>query len=149
MMRIDQVSPDNPEAVRLLKQLSDALASITGDSGTSSFDPADMGRSGTCFVIAYDVQGQAAGCGAYRPLSQDTAELKRMYAVPGGRGVGVTILNYLEAKAISDGYREIWLETRLVNRRAVSFYQKTGYRRIANFGKYVGRPEAACFAKRL
>jgi GNAT superfamily N-acetyltransferase len=136
-------------ALQLLDHLSDSLAGITGDSGRSSFDPSDVEGAGASFVLAYDPQGNALGCGAYRPLSNGVAELKRIFAIPASKGVGWAILDYLETSAEADGYRELWLETRLVNSRAVQFYERNGYRRIPNFGKYVGRPEAVCFAKTL
>lgn len=41
------------------------------------------------------------------------------------------------------------LETRLVNTRAVHFYERHGYSRIPNYGRYIGRPEAVCFEKTL
>lgn len=91
----------------------------------------------------------ALGCGAYRPIQKGVAELKRMFAIPASKGVGSAVLNDLERRAKADGCRELWLETRLVNSRAVRFYERNGYRRIPNFGKYVGRPEAVCFAKTL
>lgn len=47
------------------------------------------------------------------------------------------------------GYTEFWLETRSVNARAVSFYERRGYRKIPNFGKYIGRQEAVCLGKPL
>ena len=72
-----------------------------------------------------------------------------MFAQPGSKGVGWAILQHLETLAFRDGYRELWLETRAVNRRAVRFYERNGYRVIPNFGTYVGRAEAVCFAKTL
>ncbi|MDG2535489.1 GNAT family N-acetyltransferase [Sphingomonas sp. HITSZ_GF] len=104
---------------------------------------------GAIFALAFDGEGRAAGCGAYRPLGEGVAEVKRMFAAPGSRGIGAALLAFLEARAAADGYRELWLETRLVNERAVRFYEKHGYLRIPNFGKYAGRPEAVCLAKRL
>lgn len=148
-MRVQPVHPCDPTALQLLDQLSETLAGITGDSGRSSFDPSDVEGSGASFVLAYDAEGNALGCGAYRPLANGVAELKRMFAIPASKGVGSAILAYLEAKAEGDGYRELWLETRVVNSRAVQFYERNGYRRIPNFGKYVGRSEAVCFAKTL
>lgn len=148
-MRVEPVHLSDPVALHLLDQLSDTLAGITGDSGRSSFDPSDVEGPGASFVLAYDAHGKALGCGAYRPLTDGVAELKRMFACPASKGVGAAVLNYLEAKAETDGYRELWLETRSVNCRAVQFYERNGYQRIANFGKYVGRPEAVCFAKVL
>ena len=72
-----------------------------------------------------------------------------MYAVPGSKGVGTAVLAHLEAIAASFGYRQVCLETRIVNETAMRFYEKHGYCRIENYGKYVDRPEAACFAKEL
>jgi GNAT superfamily N-acetyltransferase len=135
--------------VVLLDQLSQTLSAITGSSGRSSFDPQDVLVAGALFVIARDAQGTAVGCGAYRRLAPKIAELKRMYAMPGPRGIGSSILAFLESRAEGDGYRELWLETRTVNEKAVRFYTRRGYRRIPNFGKYSGRPEAVCMAKRL
>ena len=148
-MHISAISPTHPDAAPLLDALSETLASITGDSGRSSFDPSDVTVPGAAFVVAYAAPGQPVGCGAYRPLGDGVAELKRMFAKPDSKGVGLAILEHLETLACRDGYRELWLETRAVNRRAVSFYERNGYRVIPNFGKYVGKPEAVCFAKTL
>ncbi|WP_346900410.1 GNAT family N-acetyltransferase [uncultured Roseibium sp.] len=141
--------PGHPDAACLMDRLSETLQEITGDSGRSSFDPDEVRNAGSLFVIARDGDGNALGCGAYRPLQPRIAELKRMYAVPGSRGVGLAILRYLERQARADGYEGLWLETRRVNDRAVRFYERNGYARIPNFGKYAGRPEAVCFEKRL
>lgn len=72
-----------------------------------------------------------------------------MYARPGTRGIGAEILAHLEQSAQNLGYETIWLETRIVNHRAVNFYRQNGYKKIDNFGKYAGRSEAICMAKRL
>ena len=137
-----------------MEELSATLEQITGDGGKASFDPEDVSDPATaCFAIARGDDGRAVGCGAFRPLVHQpgVAELKRMYARPGARagGVGRSVLAYLEAQAIARGYEALWLETRLVNRRAVAFYDRHGYARIPNFGKYVGLEGAVCFEKRL
>ena len=149
MLRIEPISPVHPDAVVLIDALSGALAAITGDPGRSSFDPADVELPRAKFLLAYDEAGRAVGCGAYRPLLAHVAEIKRMYALPGTRGVGAAILARLEADAAEDGYTETWLETRKVNERAVGFYLRNGYEIIPNFGKYAGRMDAVCFAKQM
>jgi ribosomal protein S18 acetylase RimI-like enzyme len=148
---VAQEDPDTADARALLDELSDVLAGITGSSGRASFDLRDVRGAGACFVVARDGAGAALGCGALRPLAgQDgVAELKRMYARPGVGGVGSAILAALEAEAAALGYRALWLETRLVNARAVAFYQARGYRRIANYGNYAGNALAVCFEKVL
>ncbi|WP_332676761.1 GNAT family N-acetyltransferase [Brevundimonas sp.] len=108
-----------------------------------------MRGSGAGFLLARDASGAALGCGGYRPLEPGVAEIKRMYAAPGTRGVGAALLAALEDRARADGYAEIRLETRRVNGRAVAFYDRSGYARIAPYGRYVGRADAVCFGKPL
>jgi GNAT superfamily N-acetyltransferase len=141
--------PESPDGQRLLAALSEALLRITGSSGTASFQVSDVQLEGACFAIARQSGGQPVGCGAIRPLEPGVAELKRMVAAPGSKGVGSAILAFLERQASELGYGQIWLETRKVNQRAVSFYERHGYRPIANFGRYTGRPEAVCLGKLL
>ncbi len=149
MYQIEPCSPAHPDALAVFDSLSAALTAITSSSGRSSFDPRDVMGEWALFVIARDGRQAPVGCGAYRPLSAGIAEVKRMYAAPGTVGLGAAILTLLEEKAAADGYEALWLETRLVNDRAVRFYERHGYVRIPNFGKYIGRPEAVCFGKRL
>jgi GNAT superfamily N-acetyltransferase len=149
MITVLQVDPFCTESRELLDRLSDTLAQLTGSSGRASFDPAEMTVPGSLFAVARDDTGKAVGCGAYRPLQTGVAEIKRMYALPDTAGVGSAVLAYLEDQARRAGYAEAWLETRQVNERAMRFYQARGYRRIANFGRYAERSEAACFGKML
>lgn len=141
--------PTAPESVLLMAELSTALEAITGDSGRASFDPDDVRGPAACFVVARSDSGAALGCGAFRPLEPGVAEIKRMYTRHGTSGVGSAVLRYLEGEAQALGYQAVWLETRLVNRRAMDFYEARGYQRIANYGKYIGNPLAVCFEKQL
>ncbi|WP_176086551.1 GNAT family N-acetyltransferase [Martelella sp. HB161492] len=137
--------PGHPDALALIETLSLVLREITGDSGESSFDVRDVSCARALFVIARD-KDVPVGCGAIRPIADDTAELKRMYAEA---GCGAEILHYLENAARDFGFSRIVLSTRIVNRRAVGFYARHGYQRIANFGKYAGRSESVCMEKWL
>lgn len=148
-LNVITVDPDHADARALLDELSAALQAITGDSGRSGFAADDVRGPRSRFVIARDATGAAVGCGALRPLQGGVAELKRMYARPGTPGVGAAVLAHLESAARELGYRTVWLETRAVNARAVSFYEKHGYGRIENFGRYVGNAAAVCFGKEL
>lgn len=149
MLRIGAEDPGTPDAAALIEELSAALEVITGDSGKSSFDAADVRGAGACFAVARTADGVAVGCGAIRPLSDGVAELKRMYARPGNPGVGSALLVFLEAQAAALEYRAIWLSTRAVNQRAIGFYRAQGYVTIPNYGKYAGRAESVCLAKQL
>lgn len=139
--------PGTVDAVALLAELSAALQAITGSSGTASFDANDVRVENARFVVARDRNDQPVGCGAFRPLATDIAEIKRMYSrVP---GVGSAVLAFLEQEARHLGFTALRLETRVVNEKAVAFYERHGYARIPNYGKYAGKAEAVCFEKRL
>ncbi len=136
------------EVTGLIDELSAELEGITGNSGRGSFDNSDIKNPRSIFVIARE-GNIAVGCGAFRELSDDTAEIKRMYAKKKSVGVGGRILAYLEEQAKELGYSRFVLETRKCNEKAVSFYQRHGYRVIKNYGKYAKMQEAVCFEKIL
>jgi N-acetylglutamate synthase-like GNAT family acetyltransferase len=149
LVTITEEAPDHPDALRLMNELSDILENITGDNGRSHFSLQDINKPRSLFVIARNQAGEAIGCGALRPVDEATGEIKRMYANKQSQGIGTKILSYLENRARELNYKILRLETRLVNRTAVSFYESRGYHHIPNYGVYVNRPESVCFEKRL
>lgn len=148
-MKIIEKNPNTSDAILLMDELSENLEAITGNSGRSSFNPNDVCVPRSLFAIAYNEEGEAIGCGAIRPINENIAEVKRMYSKSKAMGVGTEIICYLETQAQKLGYSVLWLETRLINERAVSFYENRGYHRILNYGKYVNNPDAVCFEKRI
>lgn len=142
-------SPFSADAVSLMNELSECLKNITGDSGKSSFDANDVCNDKAVFVIARNQSGKAVGCGAFRPMNEISAEVKRMYAKEKGMGIGSKILSYLEHQAHDMGYKTLRIETRIVNAEAVSFYERNGYVKIPNYGKYTKRANSICFEKNL
>lgn len=152
-LRIAPADPDEPDGRELIAELGAELERVTGWFGSSSYTARDARVPGGVFVIARDATtGRALGCGAIRPLGDaptTRAELKRMYARRGTRGVGHAILVHLEGAARSLGYATLCLETGVTNARALQFYERHGYRPIDSFGPYVGHPESACLGKAL
>jgi len=148
-MRIIERSPMDADAIILMEELSKTLISITGDSGKNSFNSDDVCISRSLFVIAYDESDEAVGCGAIRPIDENIAEVKRMFAKVKTKGVGSNILSYLEIEAKKLGYSSLYVETRIINEHAVSFYKNRGYCKISNYGKYTNNTKAICFEKKL
>lgn len=150
---LEAVPVDHPDAVLLMHQLNQRLASLSGDSGASRFEAASMPRGRSVFLVARGGDGALLGCGAIRPLAQageaPVAELKRMFARDGTRGVGAALLAALEQEALAMGYRALWLETRRINERALRFYRRHGYSEIPRYGAYLERPDAVCLGKPL
>ena len=149
MITVEKSDPFSAESQRLMDALSSRLAAITGDGGRTHFSMDDVIVPRAVWAVARDADGAAVGCGAIRPLDSDVAELKRMYSSGKHPGTGTAVLAFLEASAAALGYRQIWLETRRVNLRAVTFYLNRGYVVIDNYGPYRGRDNAICFAKTL
>lgn len=148
-MRIIKKNPNESDSISLMNELSDTLESITGDSGKNSFNSDDVCVPRSLFVIGYNENDEPVACGAIRPINENIAEVKRMFAKVKTKGLGTEILLYLEKEAKKLGYSALWLETRLINEQAVSFYIKRGYHKISNYGKYVNNPKAICFEKNL
>lgn len=148
-IKIQPADPLSSESQSLVDKLSSELATITGDSGKTHFNAEELSDDRCVWAIARDEEGNAVGCGALRPLSQETAELKRMYSDRSVSGVGAALLNYLETQAKGMGYSELKLSTRIVNARAVAFYQRHGYVKVENYGPYLARNESICLAKKL
>jgi len=146
---IKETDPNSTDAVHMIDELSDSLQTTTGNNGKNSFSVDDVCVPRSLFVLAFNDKDEAVGCGAIRPLNEQTAEVKRMYAKEKAAGIGTKVLTYLESKALEFGYTCLRLETRLINLSAVEFYRNRGYHQIPNYGKYVNRLEAICFEKQL
>lgn len=94
---------------------------------------------------------EPVGCGAFKPFTSDTVEIKRMYVPPGHRkkGIASLVLRELERWAHELGYQRGVLETGVKQPEAIALYTKCGYRIIPNYGQYAGVETSVCFEKAL
>ena len=99
-------------------------------------------------VVAY-LDEIAVGCGAIKPYSDQTAEVKRMFVKLENRGKGVAgkILAELETWAKELNFAECILETGFKQPEAIALYKKSGYEIIPNYGQYVGVENSVCMRK--
>lgn len=141
-----------PVAQQLMADLmADLEARYGGPDSTPvsafEFDPPDGG-----FFVAY-VQGQPAGCGAWRSYAQtdQIAEVKRIYVSEKARGLGVArqIMTTLEDDARAHGRTRMILETGTRQPEAMALYESLGYERIADFGHYRDEPGVRSFGRAL
>ncbi|MEP6805217.1 MAG: GNAT family N-acetyltransferase [Flavobacterium sp.] len=142
------VNPDDEKVLAITEELSENLYLRFGSNGKNSFQDWQNNNSKFIFVIA-QINDEIVGCGAIRPIDENTGEVKRMYSKFPGKKIGKTILLFLEEEAATLGYTDLVLETRLKNESAIQFYQKQGYKIIPNYGKYTDRPDAICLGKSL
>ena len=148
MLAIKISDPNAPEAYSIIEELSQNLYHRFGSDGKNSFTDWEYNNPKYVFVIA-ELNDEIVGCGAIRPLSQKTGEVKRMFAKYPRKTIGQSVLSFLETKAKELNYEELVLETRVKNEEACAFYLKANYTRIPNYGKYVNRLDAVCFQKKL
>lgn len=146
-IRIAVEDINTADAHILIDELSDILQKMTGSDGRSAFSYADLYDTRSAFAVARNNQGCPLGCGALRRMTDDTAEIKRMYARTNTSGIGTRLIRFLEQKAQEFQFSRIMIQTRAVNENAVRFYQRNGYYIIPNYGIYEDRPEAVCFQK--
>lgn len=101
-------------------------------------------------IVAYENE-LPVGCGAFKLFEETVVEIKRMYvqAQHRGKGIAAEILKSLEQWAKEEGFTACVLETGLNQPEAIRLYEKTGYKRIPNYGQYVGVDISICMRKEL
>lgn len=148
MLVIKISNPNNPGTSSIIEELSQNLFERFGSDGKNSFTDWEENNPKYLFVVA-ELNDEIVGCGAIRPLSKKTGEVKRMFAKYPRKSIGKSILLFLETKAKELDYEELVLETRVKNVEACKFYLNANYIKIPNYGKYANRLDAVCFQKTL
>ncbi|MEU0098681.1 GNAT family N-acetyltransferase [Streptomyces sp. NPDC006267] len=127
---------DAPGVHQLLLDLHDEERSMYGFAD----DPADASASQFApprglFLLVQGENGQALGCGGWRFLNTQTAEIKGMYVRPEARSrsLGREILLRLEADAKLGGATSTQLETGVANAAALALYRSLGYLPITSY----------------
>lgn len=149
MIRIERTDSDNPDFKALVRSLDEYLAVIDGNEHAfyAQYNKLDKIKHA---VVAYK-DGEPAGIGAFRPFSENSTEVKRMWVSPHYRNQGVAqaILSSLEDWTRELGFGTCILETGKRQKEAVQLYQKCGYTVIPNFGQYAGVENSVCMEKVL
>ena len=101
-------------------------------------------------IVAYE-NNQPVGCGAFKEFELGIAEIKRMFVEEKHRGKGIAgqILAALEQWAKEEGFRSCILETAVKQPEAIRVYEREGYKRIPNYGQYIGVEISLCMKKEL
>lgn len=149
MITIKRTSSEDLDFKNLVLFLDQELKFRDGDEHQFfiQFNTIDTIRN----VIIYYIEGKAVGCGAFKKLDVETAEIKRMFVHSNYRGKGIAfqILKQLELWATELDYSKCILETGKRQPEAIKLYQKSGYSVIPNFGQYENVISRICFSKRL
>jgi putative acetyltransferase len=148
-MMIVAVSPATDEARELICELDAEIAARYPGLPINGIDAAKFESAGGYFVISKEA-GHAVGCGAFRPVGDRCAEIKRMFVKASARrrGIGREILQHLEEEIRRRGFQSIVLETGCDQSEALALYEAEGYFPIPAFLDYVGSPISRCYAKK-
>ena len=156
-VRIARLPITHPDAAVLVEQVQEEYVARYGgrDETPSERTMFEAPRGG---FFGLDVDEVPLATGAWR-LRGDveafgttaTAEVKRMYVAPAGRGRGLArrMLAHLEETAHRAGAEVAILETGTAQPEAIALYASSGYRPIPGFGHYRDSPLSRCFAIRL
>ncbi|AEV98027.1 GNAT family N-acetyltransferase [Niastella koreensis] len=147
MTTFQRTDSNNPDFQDLVKLLDEYLAILDGDEH-AFYAQLNKIVNINHVVVCY-LDGQPIGCGAFKEYNDHTVEIKRMYVNPAYRGksIGFYILRELELWAAELNYSTTILETGKRQPDAIRLYEKAGYTRIKNFGKYENVENSVCMSK--
>lgn len=104
-------------------------------------------------VFGARLNGELVGVGALRRLDSEHAELKSMHTLESsrGHGVGRAVVAHIEAFAITEGVKQISLETGTSDAflPARELYKSLGYEPCEAFGEYVLTQDNTCMTKHI
>ena len=144
-----RTNSDNADFRELVALLDKDLAVRDGDEHAfyAQFNKVDTIKE---VVVAYQNE-TPVGCGAIKPFSTSTAEVKRMFVHPENRkqGIAAKILAELENWAAALGFITCVLETGKKQPEAIALYQKVGYEITPNYGQYIGVDNSVCMSKAI
>lgn len=149
-IEIKTVTPTDRDLHALIDRLDRELLTLYPAQGIFGVDFNDPKVYEMTFCVAYAC-GTPAGCGAFKPLGEGVAELKRFYVESSFRNKGIAslILDHIEHAAKKAGIAVMRLETGPRQPAAIALYRKYGYRQIALYGEYTGCEHSYCMEKRL
>ncbi|UKB79018.1 GNAT family N-acetyltransferase [Chryseobacterium sp. MEBOG07] len=146
-MHLLRTDSTNTDFQNLVKSLDATLSEHNGENDDffAQFNTIDAIKN--C-VVAY-IDDTPAACEAFKPFSEDTVEIKRMFTDPEFRknGLGSAIVKELENWAAELNFKKAVLETSQDLKSAISIYEKSGFYRISNYGQYIGVEQSVCYEK--
>jgi GNAT superfamily N-acetyltransferase len=149
-IEIKQVEVTSDSAANLMMQLDKELKERYPNGPIFGIDVKEFQKAKGFFVVAF-IDEKAVGCGAFRKLTEQDAEIKRMFVLADyrRRGISRRILKYLEETAKQRGFSRVCLETGIQQPESISLYLSGGYKEIPLFGQYKGNLLSKCFEKTL
>ena len=148
MLKLVRTDSNNEDFIKLTQLFDEYLVDIDGDEKDFFAQYNQIYIENVLICYENEI---ALGCGAFKKIESNVAEIKRMFVLPEGRGKGIAskILTELENWAKELNYTSCQLETSQKLEKAIALYKKFGYDEIPNYGQYVGVASSVCFKKLL
>ena len=149
-VRLRSLAYADPLAQHLVERVQQEYVVRYGGRDEAAVDPSDFALPGGLFVVA-EVDGEPAGCGAWRQVGEGRAEIKRMYVEPAfrRRGLAALVLDVLERSAGAHGCRAVVLNSGDKQPEALALYDRAGYVPAPGYGVYACAPGAVFLGKQL
>ena len=146
---IARTSSDSVDFQKLVQLLDAELAQRDGE--LNDFYHQFNGIEALRQVLVLYSDKEAVACGAFKLRDRHSAEIKRMYVKEEYRkqGLASKLLHELEDWGREMGLKSLVLETGINQPEAIALYEKSGFKRIANYPPYVGVESSFCFEKVL
>ena len=134
---IKTIQPSDNQALAVI--IRNALAEFGANKpGTVYYDATTdalyelFQKQGSIYYVASENNQLIGGAGIYPTagLPADTCELVKMYLAPAarGKGIGKMLIEKALQFASDTGYRKVYIETMPELRKAMSVYEKFGFR---------------------
>jgi GNAT superfamily N-acetyltransferase len=130
-LRFERWDPEEVPASELLTEMRVELNDVYETFSrldNPPLSPDELRPPGGAYLVGFEGEGAVAG-GGLRRLSDEVAEIKRMYVRPPGRSRGVAraLLFALEDAARSLGYTAVRLDTGPKQLHGLALYRSAGY----------------------
>jgi len=147
---IDRETPNQPEVAALLGLADARSASLYPAESRHGLPIAALLAQAVRFFVARSA-GRVVGFGGFVPLPEGAAEMKRVFVAEAarGQGVGRAVVETVEAAAIGEGIRRMFLETGVKSDEAIRLYRRLGYQACGPFGAYRPDPLSVFMVKPL
>lgn len=151
MFHVSEVEKDHPDLIRLVSELDAFQSELYPEESNHCLDFSTVSETSLHCIIAYDVEGTPAGCGALLFQEDGAGELKRIYIRPQyrGRKLGEQIVASLEKVAIERACYLLRLETGIQQQPAITLYRRCGYDICEAFPPYTADPLSVFMFKKI
>ena len=148
-MHIQFVSPESKDFRTLAALLDDYYFTLVGDIQYQYAEP-NRPENMSALVVAYDGE-LPVGCGAWKAVDGETAEIKRIYVLPQYRrnGVATALIRALESDVAQSGRKKLILETAVDTTSSHNLYFSLGYQLREYYGSPAGAENCLCFHKEI